>query len=218
MTTLIALHGFRQNGAHLSSHLTRLVARLPAHVRVEAPDGPHHCSPASLARLAPVLGRDNPEPHLCWWDATDDGREYRGFAHSRERVRALIEQHGEPAGLIGFSQGAILAATLAALAQRGEFPALRFVVLVAGRRPRAEALTPLFDVPLALPSLHVMGARDPSTPFSEKLFECCLEGARELARWDGPHVVPTYGPGADAIVAYITRHVGETPPGQPGVG
>lgn len=207
MTTLIVLHGFRQNAAHLSEHLAPLCARLPHALSVVVLDGPHTCSEASLTRLAPFLGRDNPQPHLCWWDATDDGREYRGFEQSLAYVRAQVEAAPGPVGVLGFSQGAGFAASLAALAAHGSFPALQFVVLAAGRKPRALALLPLFEAPLTIPSLHVVGTRDPSLAYADRLAECFAPGQRELARWDGPHVLPTRGPGADAIVSFVTRQV-----------
>ncbi|HEX6240107.1 MAG TPA: hypothetical protein VFZ61_04415 [Polyangiales bacterium] len=207
MTSLIVLHGFRQNGAHLHAHLGPLRARLPESLQIHVPDGTRTCSPASLARLAPMLGRDNPEPHLCWWDATDDGSQYRGYEASRELLHTLLERAARPRGILGFSQGAGLAAIAAALARRGEFPALDFVVLAAGRKPRATALAPLFDTPVTLPSLHVMGTRDPSLPYSERLAVCFAAELCEVARWDGPHVLPTRGIGADAIVEFVTRQL-----------
>src|SRR5688572_16566849 len=207
MSSLIVLHGFRQNGAHLHAHLNPLRARLPAELQIQVPDGTRACSPASLARLAPMLGRDNPEPHLCWWDATDDGSGYRGDEARRGLRDRLLDGADRPRGILGFSQGAGLGAIAAALAARGEFPALDFVVLAAGRKPRATALVPLFDAPVALPSLHVMGTRDPSLPFSERLASCFTPELCEIARWDGPHVLPTYGQGADAIVDFVTRQL-----------
>jgi predicted esterase len=206
MTTLIVLHGFTQNGAQLGEHLAPLLKRLPASLQVHFPDAPHPCSEAGLKRLARMLGSETwPGPHLCWWDATDDGSVYRGFEQSLELIRARVEQAPGPVGLLGFSQGAIMAASLAALAARGAFPALHFVALVAGRKPRAAALAPLFDPTLSVPSLHVWGARDPFNTQARPLLECFAPERREEVSWDGPHLVPTYGPGADAIVDFLTR-------------
>jgi hypothetical protein len=191
----------------LHAHLGPLAARLPATLELQVPDGTRSCSPASLARLAPMLGRDNPEPHLCWWDATDDGSEYRGYEASREHLHMLLSRAARPRGILGFSQGAGLAAIACALAAQGAFPVLDFAVLVAGRKPRATALVPLFDTSVALPCLHVMGTRDPSLPYSERLASCFTPELCEIARWDGPHVLPTYGQGADAIVDFVTRQL-----------
>jgi predicted esterase len=118
-------------------------------------------------------------------------------------MRELLERY-PGAGLLGFSQGAALAATLAALSARKELPPVPFVVLVAGGIPRAGALRPLFDRPVAVPSLHVWGERDVlAVTRSAALAECFDPDARTTFVWSGSHVLPTRGPGGDALVAYI---------------
>jgi predicted esterase len=207
MITLIALHGFTQNGQQLRTHLSPLLARLPAQLQVEVPNAPHTCSEAGRERLQRMLGGPSlPPPHLSWWDSTDDGRVYRGWEESLAGLRALAEGY-DAVGLLGFSQGAIAAAALAALAEHGAFPALRFAVLVAGRKPRAELFQPLFDRPLTTPSLHVWGERDVfgNIEFAKLVAEF-EPSRREVANWPGPHLVPTHGPGADAIVSFIAKH------------
>jgi surfactin synthase thioesterase subunit len=153
-----------------------------------------------------MLGNVQAPPHLCWWNATDDGRLYRGFAESLAVLQGHVSD-GAPFGVLGFSQGAILGATLAALAQRGEFAQPSFVALVAGRVPRAEALKPMFEHELSVPSLHVWGARDVmARNEAPKLAAAFVATTRETICWDGPHVLPTFGPAADAIVAFLRKH------------
>lgn len=207
MTTLIALHGFTQNGSQFRAHLTPLIERLPAHVVVEVPHAPHTCSEAGVTRLEQMMASPRlPPPHLAWWDATDDGHHYRGWETSLELIRGLAQSAGS-LGLIGFSQGAILAAALTALAEDRAFPALRFVVLVAGRKPRAEIFQPLFARELATSSLHVWGERDAfGNTQSAQLVQNFSAETREVVKWPGPHVLPTHGPGADAIVDFVARH------------
>jgi predicted esterase len=208
-TLLLALHGFTQNGSVMRVAVAPIAAQLESHVRVECPDGPTACSEASVARLQSVLGGDRvPAPHCAWFDATDDGREYRGFDKTLARLTGIIERSGaQRVGLLGFSQGAILGASLAALAARGRFPKLDFAVLVAGRIPRADELKPLFDAPLPLPSLHVWGERDKlSGPGSTELTQAFAAENRTSVVWPGPHVIPTRGPGSEAIVEFIKRY------------
>jgi pimeloyl-ACP methyl ester carboxylesterase len=206
MFTLIALHGFTQNGHQFRSQLSPLLGRLPDSVRVEVPDAPHACSAAARERLQHLLGGPPlPPPHLAWWDATDEGRSYRGWEQSLAQLRALADGC-DTLGLLGFSQGAIVAAALAALAEHGQFPALRFAVLVAGRKPRAELFQPLFERPLTTASLHVWGARDVlGNTESAKLVDAFDANRREVATWSGPHTVPTHGPGAEAIARFIAE-------------
>jgi len=206
-TTLIALHGFTQNGALMKAALEPLASRLPAGLQLECPDGPNACAEASVDRMHQILGgaRQAP-PYLCWFDATDDGREYRGFEATKQRLGELIAARGGRTGLLGFSQGAICAASLAALSVHGRFPRIDFVILVAGRVPRADEVGPLLEAPLPMPSLHIRGQRDPiAKGHVEALAERFDAGQRELVLWAGPHVVPTRGEGADAIVRFIER-------------
>ena len=75
-----------------------------------------------------------------WFDATDDGREYRGWDATRDALTSVLA--AGPVGVIGFRQGAVVAAALAAMASRAAAPPIQFAILVAGRPPRADALQP----------------------------------------------------------------------------
>lgn len=153
---------------------------------------------ASAPRLSP--------PHLCWWNASDDGLDYRGWGETRELVSATLE-HNAPASVLGFSQGGTLAAAVVALSSRGELPPVRAAVMVAGRKPRAASLQAAFSEPIALPSLHVWGERDALTKeHSAGLVECFSATQRDVCRWPGGHSVPTRGPAFEAIVRFLLAH------------
>jgi predicted esterase len=205
-TRLIALHGFTQNGSLLRDHLAPLLPELDASVELVCPDGSEVCSEESVERMHRMWGLDRrPPPYLSWWNATDDGREYRGWEQSRAQLAALAA--GQPFGVLGFSQGAMVATAIAALGAHGQFPAPRFAILVAGRAPRSDDLRPLLDRPLPYPSLHVWGERDrlvlePATALVEQF----TPEQREVVTWPGPHAIPTRGPAAESIAAFIKRH------------
>lgn len=205
--TLIGLHGFTLNGAVMRTTLSPIVERLPNGVTVECPDGTLPCSDGSVMRMQQLFGGTLTPPHRCWFDASDDGREYRGFDQTKDALNQLIESRSEPVGLIGFSQGAIAVASLAALSMHQRFAQLAFVVLVAGRVPRADGIAALFETPIAVPSLHVWGQRDQlamqSAPALVEHFE---PATRSTAEWRGPHTIPTRGSAADAIVQFVTDH------------
>jgi predicted esterase len=212
-TTLLGLHGFTQNGALMRAGLEPLTQRLHEGLRLVCPDGPMSCSEASVERLQSRVGGERwPGPHCGWFNASDDGREYVGFEAAHTLLAGHVERAraaGERVGLLGFSQGAIATACFAALAAHGRFPRLDFAVLVAGRTPRADAIMPLLAQKVALPSLHVWGERDAlARETAGPLAECFDPGTRELAVWPGPHVVPTRGDAAEAIVRFLERHAG----------
>ncbi len=193
MTPVLLLHGYTMNGTSFAADLAPLFAEtslLPVPL-----DAPFACAPGSTLL-------DRRPPHHTWWRATDDGAVYEGWEEARDTVaRALTAHPG--AAVLGFSQGAMLAALVAAWSSRGVVPLVARVVLVAGRRPRAEALQSWFSAPIAVPSLHVAGARDPMAPFAPELARCFVD-AVELS-WGGPHVVPTRGPAAEQLRAFLDR-------------
>lgn len=203
-TTLIALHGFTQNGATMRTVLAPLMARLPGEIELRCPDGPVACSAPSVDRMRTAMGgARQPAPYRSWWDATPDGRVYRDWELGRELIRGELER-APGAGVLGFSQGGILAAVVAALSARGELPAIRFAIMIAGRAPRAEVMQPWFAQPIAVPSLHVWGERDvQSAPGSRALVQRFEPSSARTVIWPGPHVIPTSGLGADAIVEFI---------------
>lgn len=209
--TLVCLHGFTQNGPLLAQQLDAISQRLAPDVRVVCPDAPHLCKPESVRRMAAAFRMpEPPPPHCCWWDASEDGSEYRGWEASREALRALCAQRDATSrvGVLGFSQGAIVAAALAALQQSDLFPTLNFAILIAGRLPRAKALAPYLDTPLTLPSLHIWGERDAGAmQASPLLSEAFSASERKVLTWAGPHTIPQHGPASDAIVEWVNGFV-----------
>jgi predicted esterase len=206
--SLFALHGFTMNAAGLRHMMADLESRLAPALDIVYLDAPHAASAESVAGLAEMLGGLRPKPpNLQWWNASDDRLVYHGWNESREHVARAIA--GQPAvGLLGFSQGAAFAAALAAAASRGEFPPLGFVILVAGFLPRARDIARLFDSPVAVPSLHVLGDADPFAKFGPALFDRFDPTSRQLLRWPGRHLVPSEGAAADAIIEFALQHAG----------
>jgi predicted esterase len=215
-TTLISLHGFTMNGAGLRHMLSELEPRLSDLLDFEYPDAPHPASEASVAGIASLMGGFRPKPpNRQWWNASDDGFTYHGWDKTRDLLRttAVRSVTAEPhtsqtrgVALLGFSQGAAVAAALAALSRRGEFPPLRFIVLVAGFAPRAHDIEPLFDTPLEVPSLHVWGDADPFAKHGPKLLERFAPHTRQVLEWAGRHTIPTIGSTADSIVEFMRQH------------
>lgn len=205
MAALLVLHGYTMNSESMRAHVAPLTAGFPADLEVVIPPSPHPCATESVDRFYAATGLTRfPPPYLTWWDASDDGTEYRGWEQSRDALAALIERHA-PASVLGFSQGAIVASVLAAMASKGSLPGLSSVILVAGRTPRATSLASLFDEPIRVPSLHVWGERDGLATSSRELSLHFEESTRQVVTWSGGHRVPVEGPGAAAIAGFLRR-------------
>lgn len=204
---LISLHGFTMNAAGLKHMMADLEPRLAEAVDLIYPDAPHPASDESVAAIAQLMGGFRPKPpNLQWWNASDDGTAYLGWKETRDRVAAELTAHPE-AGLLGFSQGAAVAASLAAASSRGAVPPVRFIIAIAGFLPRAHDIAPLFEPPVNIPSLHVWGLADGMAKHAPRLVERFAPEQREVVTWPGRHIVPTSGAPADAIVDFIHRHV-----------
>jgi pimeloyl-ACP methyl ester carboxylesterase len=202
--TLLVFHGFTMNGEVMRAALEPLAKALEPKVRLVCLNAPHTCSPASVERTYRGSPPSLPGPYLCWWNASDDGLEYGGWDETRDLVSAALERYA-PASILGFSQGGILAAAVAALSRAGELPAVRAAVLIAGRKPRAARLQAAFIDPVDMPSLHVWGERDTVTgQYCEELVDCFSASHREVVRWPGGHMVPTRGPAHEAIARFIS--------------
>jgi len=205
--TLLVFHGITMNGEVMREALASLATALKPKVRLVCLNAPHTCSTATVeAMYRGWTGPAPSPPHLCWWNASEDGLDYRGWEENRDLVREALDRYA-PVSILGFSQGAILAAAVAALSCSGELPAVHGAILMAGRKPRAAQLQAAFIEPVAMPSLHVWGERDTLTAqYCEELVECFSAPEREVVRWPGGHQVPTSGAAHEAIVRFVLEH------------
>jgi predicted esterase len=120
-------------------------------------------------------------------------------------------------GLLGFSQGAGVAASLLLRQQRrgsggGGSLDYRFAVLMAGRAPLLsmdddDGVHEPGSELLLLPTIHVHGLRDAGIEMHRRLlYQCCEKSKARLVKWDGGHRVPITSEGVAGVVAEI-EHV-----------
>lgn len=162
---LLCLHSFRTSGKIFQEQFKRsgldtALSDIAELVYVDAP----------IAATGPPL--DDVEPYFDppfyeWWTSTkgaDQKWTYTGWDRSFAAVEEHLQRHGPYDGLLGFSQGAGLAAVLTGLQSRGhllqDVPAFKCVVLVAGFKSREPLHAPAFEVPIAVPSVHLIGELD----------------------------------------------------------
>lgn len=207
MPKLLALHGFTLNGDTMRRQMGPLRDELEKLTELEFVNGPQLCSEEVVARLYREWRAPRPRgPHRKWWDASDDGLVYEGWEETQELLRPLLSASA-PVGLIGFSQGAIVATAVAALASAGQLLALKYVVLISGARPRARAIAPFLEVPLRLPSCHIWGDADHlMRERSPKLVESFDAQTREVHHFSGGHEFPRDARTQEAIVDFVRRH------------
>lgn len=198
---ILALHGGGTNSRIFKAQCRALEASLNAHkfrlVYAEAPF-PSVPGPDVLS----VYSRWG--PFKAWLRSSDvitPSPQDLGAVETAitEAVRADDELGGRGAwvSVLGFSQGARIAASLLLQQQR------RFVhqydfsfgVLLAGRGPLVDFCPELKpetqDMCLFIPTIHVHGSRDPGLPLHRKMLDlCCGSGTTCLVKWDGDHRLP----------------------------
>jgi predicted esterase len=118
---------------------------------------------ALLAPYADLFFLDAPSRShgdFGWWHATSNRAiVYEGWEATRRGVKLAWDTQGPFDGVLGFSQGAVLASLLVALP---EFP-FEFAIMAGGfaaRDPRLAALYERNKEKYAIPSLHIYGRAD----------------------------------------------------------
>ncbi|HWZ90651.1 MAG TPA: alpha/beta hydrolase fold domain-containing protein [Polyangiaceae bacterium] len=169
---ILALHGFNGSARVLESQMrafARATAAEAEFVCVDAPSlaagsfGWWHAREAAAAGSPRGLAGSGVEPGaVC----------YEGWAEARDFIATYCKRAGPFDGVFGFSQGAALAALLAALGAcrggdaREPPPRFDFAIVVGGFASSDREHAPLFDTPqgIAVPSLHVIGRTDGIVP------------------------------------------------------
>ncbi|XP_005314046.2 esterase OVCA2 [Chrysemys picta bellii] len=171
---LLGLHGYRQNQRSFHERTGALRKALRGRAELVSVSAPH---PVPGPAAEHGAGR-SPEPQDAeprgWWfsrpreetfDALEEAAACKGLDESLDTVARALAEQGPFDGLLGFSQGAALAALVCALQQRGDarFP-FEFAILVAGFKSRAAPHSSYYREPIAVPSLHVLGDTDRVIP------------------------------------------------------
>lgn len=153
-------------------------------------------------------------PFRRWLDSPPDDSEFPSQDTVIDLDRALEDAMnrdtmkgatGEWAGVMGFSQGAKLAASLLYRQQEGRSKTnFRFGILLAGSAPLAildqdwdlEAIFKSLpksthpDSMLSIPTIHMHGLQDAGLHRHRQLYESCRRDTARLLEWDGNHRVP----------------------------
>lgn len=172
-------------------------------------------TPAPPSR--PAEPRAPEEMPRGWWfseaeadvfAALEEPAECRGLEEALGSVARALRQLGPFDGLLGFSQGAALAALVCALGQAGDarFPSPRFAILVSGFCPRGRDFKEaVLQAPLALPSLHVFGDTDRVIPSQESLQLASRFSGASTLKHTGGHFIPAAAPQRQAYLKFLDQ-------------
>ncbi|XP_014512124.1 rhodanese-like domain-containing protein 6 [Vigna radiata var. radiata] len=131
-----------------------------------------------------------------------------GYDISLSHLKNVFSQEGPFDGILGFSQGAAMAALISALQEelKGEMD-FKFVVLCSGFALRMKAME---RGPIKCPSLHIFGNehgkdRQIANQTSKELASLYEGDCSAIVEHDNGHIIPTRSPYIDEIKNFLNR-------------
>uniref|UniRef100_A0A7N0UMB0 Serine hydrolase domain-containing protein n=1 Tax=Kalanchoe fedtschenkoi TaxID=63787 RepID=A0A7N0UMB0_KALFE len=158
---VLCLHGIRCSGEILKRQLAD--AEWPESIlgRLDLffPDAPFPAQGPPSARIP--YG----PPYYEWFQANKDLTKYTNFDECLAYIEDLAIMHGPFDGIMGMSQGGILAGLLPGLQKKGlamtKVPEIKFIIVIAGGQSRDPSIAKrAYSPPLHCPSLHFIGEHD----------------------------------------------------------
>ncbi|WP_426567040.1 hypothetical protein ACPPVT_03165 [Angustibacter sp. McL0619] len=181
---ILCLHGYHGSGAILRRQLLDLASALPDPVELVFTD-------------APALARGD----FGWWH---EG--FAGWEGSRDAVLSQLRIGGFD-GVFGFSQGAAMTGLLSAVQQTDEPSQLfEFAIMVGGFTSPLSQHARLFQAPISLPSLHIVGRSDVIVPPRDSADLASRFAQPEVIEHSSGHVIPSSAHIARQVGDFLRRH------------
>ncbi|KAK6923809.1 Serine hydrolase FSH [Dillenia turbinata] len=161
---VLCLHGYRTSGEILK----KMVGKWPKSVLQKLDlvflDGPF------LATGKSALEGIHDPPYYEWFHNNRDFREFYGLEECLLYIEDCMIKHGPFDGILGFSQGAVLAAALPGIQSQGaaltKVPKIKFLIIISGGKfggikyGLPKLATNAYSSPVQCPSLHFLGETD----------------------------------------------------------
>ncbi|KAK4476739.1 hypothetical protein RD792_015899 [Penstemon davidsonii] len=234
---ILCLHGFRQNASGFKGRTASLAKKLKNIAEFVFVDAPHelpfiyqHSSESVLTQQGPPFKKCNKK--FAWLvDENYDGntdtewemakipfetlqyqQQTKGFERSIEYLKTVFSQEGPFDGILGFSQGAAMAALVGAHSGKleGEIDNIRFVILCSGFPP-VNMVEEYAVGSINCPSLHIFGSKEEckdrqiDCQASKQLASLFESGSSVIIEHDLGHIIPTRSPYIDEIKQFLYR-------------
>ncbi|KAK8556718.1 hypothetical protein V6N13_064729 [Hibiscus sabdariffa] len=159
---VLCLHGFRTSGEILKKMIGKWPESVLGNFDFDFLDGPY-----------PARGKSDVEsiydpPYYEWYQVNEI--ECVHFEECVEYLEDYMIKHGPFDGLLGFSQGGMLASVIPQLQTEGtaftKVPKIKFVIIISGFALRElksgppKLLANAYSFPIDCPSIHVIGEKD----------------------------------------------------------
>ncbi|KAK1318486.1 Rhodanese-like domain-containing protein 6 [Acorus calamus] len=231
---ILCLHGFRQNASNFKGRTSSLAKKLKSIAELVFVDAPHvlpfvyqpremepHRSPRAAPsqqankKFAWLVSPDSSFSMGSEWkiaggpfDPLQYQQQTEGFEKSYAYLKSVFSKKGPFDGVLGFSQGAAMAALLCACrGNEGRVMDFRFAVLCSGFPVIIEEFGQgLIDCP----SLHIFGNnrgndRQIARNVSEQLACMFDKSCSVVVEHESGHIIPTWSPYIDQIRSFLSR-------------
>ncbi|TIA30699.1 FSH1-domain-containing protein [Aureobasidium pullulans] len=232
---ILMLHGYTQSGPLFQAKTQRVKKLLEkslasSPIKTESPiSGVELFYPTGPFKVtsADMKGVEVREEANGWWKLRERGEMQEGVEEGLARVAGVLREHGPMDGVMGFSQGAALAAMVTSLLETGrsesfakvtdgmpfpqtfaelQHPPLKFGVCFSGLLNKHAKYAAFYEPKIQTPVLHVLGSMDTIVEESESLAladRCEDGGASMVIRHAGTHTVPTSERDIAAVIQFI---------------
>ncbi len=191
--SLLFLHGFRQNANKVKNRLGKLRSMLKneCHTHITFLNGTHPYQEPSKTDSETNL--KNPiESQRVWYNPNSDSSIYNGIEEAYAHVLSHIKSRPVYDGIIGFSQGGVLASLI--VKRNPEL--FRYLILISSYTPRCLKYKNIFSTAnkYQYPSLHVYGRNDHMVERERSIeFSRCFEDSQTAEHSFG-HFAPNEWP------------------------
>ncbi|XP_044763205.1 esterase AGAP003155-like [Coccinella septempunctata] len=211
---ILALHGYRQNADIFKKITQPLLDSLSMWVKFVYVNAPHEVflvdDPDNLD-----FGEKVCKKQYGWFFNRDNltnrgirnGGPAIGFQETVRSIESIFETYGPFDGILGFSQGACLAALLCDLQHRGLIkPKFNFAIIISGFKSKCLPHMKYFSDIISLPTMHILGDEDEIIPneMSASLAECFEEPL--ICNHTGGHIVPTSPEQIEEYQKFVYTH------------
>ncbi|KAN0081308.1 Serine hydrolase FSH [Tylopilus felleus] len=226
---VLMLHGYAQNANIFSKRLGALRKAMDKDVEMVFVDGPIVLQPVDLdGHTANALGAseataETSDPALtprAWYKANPDRTVARGLEDALQTLRDVL-LHDRYVGIFGFSQGAAMAALLAALLERPHaypaflvnggppHPPFEFCVSVSGFKVNDPLASEIFGPSYATPTLHVLGKTDVIVVEERSKVLLNVSANARVEEHEGGHFVPSKANWRSFFRDYLRNPLGD---------
>jgi hypothetical protein len=205
---VLGLHSFRTNKRILEKQLrlSGWLQRLePENVTFTFPDAPHEAS-GPIPEDVKAFGDQG--TYREWWNADQDrdtkAWHYHGSDESLSYLESVWDERGPFDVILGFSQGAAMAALFSGMLKSKEKALPKCIVCISGIKVRDSRFDGWYEGIRQLPSFHLYGSHDPVKIYTNGLIRCFEDPV--VVQHERGHVVPKLGVADEAkLVAFIRR-------------